>query len=211
MDGPRREEAVGTRDIEMLILRLTAVIFVFALLRFRREGKDTGRETVLYLIVVAASATVNLLRNGGGGLFLALAGSAAALTLAFPFLAGRRAYSADIVAPAAAGALLGPLGGPAVLLLAAVIHIVRLSPGRQPVTADLFAVPGFPSVAPNEPRDPSLLEILENRRSVEERSPRGNSGGMERNDPSPDAAETAPWRTSLAVATLAALMTGIFI
>ena len=192
-------------ETETLILRLIAVLFVFALLRVCRRGKESGRETVLYLIVVTASATVNLLRSGGGGFLMTMIGAIAAFAVSAPLLARDGVALRDIAAPVAAGSLLGPFGGLAAIAIAAVIYTIQRATGIQPADADMLA-PRF--------RDPgpvgwsscrSVLAILENRRL--RKAPRTQLAGA-----APSlAADTLPWRTSLAVAVLAVLMTGMFV
>lgn len=193
-------------ETETLILRLIAVLFVFALLRICRRGKETGRETVLYLIVVAASAIVNLLRDGGGGFLMTLTGAMAAFAVAAPLLAMEKIALRDIAAPVAVGSLLGPLGGLAAIAIAATIYIVQQSPGIQPATTDRL-VPWFTGPG-TEPKGScrSILAVLENRRL--RKTPRDDRDDSAE---SPAAIEVLPWKTSLAVATLAVLMTGIFI
>ncbi len=202
---PEREIVVGIWETETLILRLTAVIFVFALLRICRRKKETGRETVLYLIIVAASATVNLLRAGGGGFLMTLIGAMAAFAVSAPLLARDRIALRDIAAPVAAGSLLGPFGGLAAIAIAAVIYIIQRSAGRQPMVSDRLTPRFVPSGTWTNPAGRSVLAILENRRL--RKNPRCNQD---------DCGITAgidmlPWRTSLAVATLAVLMTDMFV
>lgn len=206
MDCPWREIAVSIWETETLIIRLIAVLFVFALLRITRRGKETGRETVLYLIVVAASAIVNLLRDGGGGFLMVLIGAMAAFAVAAPLLAMDRIALRDIAAPVAAGSLLGPLGGLAAIAIAAAIYIVQQSPGIQPVITDRL-VSRFAD-AGAEPRvsSHSVLAIVENRRLRKApREYRDDAGVI------PAGIELLPWKTSLALATLAVLMTDMFI
>ena len=211
---PWREIAVGIWEAETLILRLIAVLFVFALIRICGRGKETGRETVLYLIVVVASATVNLLRSGGGGFLMVLIGAIAALAVSAPLVVRGRATSADITATVATGSLLGMLGGLTAVSIAAVICIVQRSTGRQPATIDRFAHHLADSSSMFEPGSRSILSMIEKRRLW--RGP-GRSGDCNAGtDCDTDAVRQAgiemiPWRTSLAVATLAVLMTGIFI
>ena len=192
-------------ETETLILRLTAVIFVFALLRICRRKKETGRETVLYLIVVTASATVNLLRAGGGGFLMTLIGAMAAFAVAAPLLAKDRIALRDIAAPVAAGSLLGPLGGLAAIAIAAVIYFIQRAAGRQPAVQDRL-VPKFARSATGTiPTSRSILAILENRR-LKKPAPAIQDEG-----PITASIDILPWRTSLAVATLAVLMTDMFI
>jgi hypothetical protein len=206
MDCPWRKIAVSIWETETLIIRLIAVLFVFALLRICRRKKETGRETVLYLIVVAASATVNLLRNGGGGFLMTLIGAMAAFAVAAPLLAMNRIALRDIAAPVAAGSLLGPLGGLAAIAIAAAIYIVQRSPGIQPADTERLA-PRFADMGTG-PRAScrSVLAMMENRRL--RKTPREF-----RYDATviPAGIEQLPWRTSLAVATLAVLMTDMFV
>ncbi len=204
MGSPGWEIVVGIWETETLILRLTAVIFVFALLRICRRKKETGRETVLYLIIVAASVTVNLLRAGGGGFLITLIGAMAAFAVSAPLLAKDRIALRDIAAPVAAGSLLGPFGGLAAIAIAAVIYIVQRSAGRQPMVSDRL-IPRFASGMWTDPAGRSVLAILENRRL--RKAPRRN----EDDRGITSGADTLPWRTSLAVATLAILMTDMFI
>jgi hypothetical protein len=194
-------------ETETLILRLTAVIFVFALLRISRRGKETGRETVLYLIVVAASATVNLLRSGGGGFLMTLIGAMAAFAVSAPLLAKDRVALRDIAGPVAAGSLLGPLGGLAAIAIAAVIYILQRSTGLQPAMSDRL-VPRFADISPGYmPAGRSVLAILENRRlKNRHRFLRAEDGSGV-----PETVYLLPWRTSLAVAVLAVLMTDMFV
>ena len=161
---------------------------------------------MLYLIVVTASATVNLLRAGGGGILMTLIGAIAAFAVAAPLLAMDRIALRDIAAPVAAGSLLGPLGGLAAISIAAVIYIVQKSPGAQPAMTDRL-IPGFtrPDTVPGASCC-SILSILESKRlrkiTMEDRDDSaGTASGI----------ELLPWRTSLAVATLAVLMTDMFI
>jgi hypothetical protein len=196
---------VGIWETETLILRLTAVIFVFALLRICRRKKETGRETVLYLIVVAASATVNLLRDGGGGFLMTLIGAIAAFAIAAPLLAMDRIALRDVAAPVAAGSLLGPLGGPAAIAIAAVIYVLQRSAGRQPVVSDRFIPIHADTGLSAKPYGNSILAILENRRFRKNPFNAMNEGVM---IPQLD---MLPWRASLAVATLAVMMTDLFI
>ena len=232
---PEREMAMSIWDSETLILRLIAVLFVFALLRFYRKGNATGRETVLYTIIVAASATVNLLRTGGGGLFLTAVGIAAALAVAVPLIvrsslsSGSRVSARDVAAVAAVGAILGPLGGLAAMAVAAAIYAAHRLPGRQPALTDWlaprFAMRSGRAFLPGK----SILALIENRRL------RGHLGGPDEGGPdecgpgecgpedgdsisgsgsSPGRSprvESLPWKTSLAVAMLAMLLTGVFI
>ena len=206
MDGLWREKAVNIWEPETLILRLTAVLFVFALLRICRRKQEAGRETVLYLIIVTASATVNLLRDGGGGFLMTLIGAMAAFAVAAPLLAMDKVDLRDIAAPVAAGSLLGPLGGLAAIAIAAVIYIVQKSPGAQPAILDRL-IPRF--AAPDIGTSESCRSIL----AIQERR-RFGKVHREESACTPErqtAIESLPWRTSLAVATLAVLMTGIFI
>ncbi len=206
MDCPWREIAVSIWETETLIIRLIAVLFVFALLRICRRKEETGRETVLYLIVVAASATVNLLRDGGGGFLMTLIGAIAAFAVAAPLLAMDRIALRDIAAPVAAGSLLGPLGGLAAIAIAAAIYIVQQSPGIQPAITDRIA-PRFAD-ADARPGSPcrSVLAMMENRRLRKTpREYRDDAATL------PAGIELLPWKTSLAVATLAVLMTDMFI
>ncbi len=201
-------------ETETLILRLIAVLFVFALLRICGRGKETGRETVLYLIVVTASATVNLLRSGGGGILMTLTGAMAAFAVSAPLVARDKAALRDIAAPVAAGSLLGPLGGLVAIAIAAAIYIVQRSPGRQPAMMDR----PFPRFADSgsgfRTGGNSIMAIIENRRLRRNPGRSGDStAGTDRNTDTVRQAgiEMLPWRTSLAVATLAVLMTGMFI
>ena len=213
-DCPGREIAVSIWETETLIIRLIAVLFVFALLRISGRGKETGRETVLYLFVITASATVNLLRSGGGGFLTTLIGAMVAFAVSAPLVARGRAASRDIVSTVAAGSLLGPLGGLAAVAIATMIYIVQRSPGRQPVPMDRF-VPRFAdSGAVLKPFGRSVLAMIENRRL--RRDPGKSRDSAAVTDRDTDALRQAgiemmPWRTSLAVATLAVMMTGLFI
>jgi len=206
MDSPWREKAVNIWETETLILRLIAVLFVFALLRICRRKKETGRETVLYLIVVTASATVNLLRDGGGGFLMALIGAIAAFAVAAPLLAMDRIALKDIAAPVAAGSLLGPLGGLAAIAIAAIIYIVHQSPGVQPKMTDRL-VPKFTGPDTGQRKScRSILTILESNRL--RKIPMEDRDDIVETD---SGIELLSWRTSLAVATLAVLMTDMFI
>jgi hypothetical protein len=209
------EMAMSIWDSETLILRLIAVLFVFALLRFYQRGKDTGRETVLYIIIVSASATVNLLRYGGGGLFLTIVGALAALALSVPvimrdrLMLRDRVSIRDVAAVAAAGALLGPSGGLAAVAIAAAIHLSQRLPGRRPELTDWL----LSGVTLNRerplPEGRSILMMIESRRLHE--SPRAQAVDGPATERAPARAETLPWRTSLAVAMLALLLTGAFV
>jgi hypothetical protein len=210
---PGRENSMSIWETETLILRLIAVLFVFALIRVCGRGKDTGRETVLYLVVVAASAIVNLLRSGGGGFLMTLIGAIAAFALSAPFVAKGRAAPRDITAAVAAGSLLGPLGGLIAVAIASVICIVQRSPGQESPLMDRFASRFRESAGPFIPQGRSILAIVENRRLRKGcgMRARGASAALESEAGDRSDIETIPWRTSLAVATLAMLMTGIFI
>jgi hypothetical protein len=214
-DCPWREKAVSYWETETLILRLIAVLFVFALLRVCRRGKETGRETVLYLIVVTASAIVNLLRTGGGGFLMTVIGAMAAFAVSAPLLASDRVALRDVAAPVAAGSLLGPLGGLAAIAIAAAIHIVHRSTGVQPAVMDRIAPRFSDHGAWPMASCSSVLAVLENRKlrgiPREYRDARLADAGENDGAAAPAFIETLPWTTSLAVATLAVLMTDMFI
>ena len=137
---------------------------------------------------------------------MTLIGAMAAFAVAAPLLAMDRIALRDIAAPVAAGSLLGPLGGLAAIAIAAAIYIVQQSPGIQPAITDRL-VPRFVD-AGTGPRAScrSVLTILENRRL--RKTPR-----EDQDDASviPAGIELLSWRTSLAVATLAVMMTDMFI
>ena len=202
-------------ETETLILRLITVLFVFALLRVYGRGKATGRETVLYLIVVTASAIVNLLRSGGGGFLMTLTGAMAAFAVSAPLVARDRATLRDIAAPVAAGSLLGLLGGLAAIVIAAAICIVQRSTGRQPAIMDILVPRLADSGAAFRPGGCSTLTLIETRRL--RKTPRRDQDdstakpGGNADTRIPAGIEILPWRTSLAVATLAVLMTDLFI
>jgi len=214
-DCPWREKAVSYWETETLILRLIAVLFVFALLRVCRRGKETGRETVLYLIVVAASAIVNLLRTGGGGFLMTVIGAMAAFAVSAPLLASDRVAVRDVAAPVAAGSLLGPLGGLAAIAIAAAIHIVQRSPGIHPAVMDRIAPRFADHAAWPKASCRSVLAVLENRRLGG--TPRDHQDGSSAGAGGHDGAavnaviDMMSWRTSLAMATMAVLMTDMFI
>lgn len=209
------EMAMSIWDSETLILRLIAVLFVFALLRLYQRGKDTGRETVLYIIIVSASAIVNLLRYGGGGLFLTIMGALASLALSVPIIMRDRLMLADsvsirdVAAVAAAGALLGPAGGLAAIAITAVIYLSQKLPGRRPELADWLQLRMTLSRNRTVPAGRSILTMIENRRLRDDPGVRADYG------PAAEKAgarvESLPWRTSLAVAMLALLLTGVFV
>ncbi len=197
---------MGIWEKETLLLRLIAVLFVFALLRICRGKKETGRETVLYLIVVTASATVNLLRSGGGGFLLSIIGAIAAFSVSAPLLARDRIVQRDLAAAVAAGSLLGPLGGTAAIGLAAAIYLMQRATGLQPALRDRLIPSLAGPAAAADASHLSILAILERRGSRKTAAdhfsiPAGASAGI----------AALPWRASLAVATLAVLMTGMFV
>ncbi len=142
-------------------------------------------------------------------------GAMAAFAVSAPLLASDRVAMRDVAAPVAAGSLLGPLGGLAAISIAAAIHIVQRSPGIQPAVMDRIA-PRFaergtwPKVSCR-----SVLAVLENSRL--RGTPRecrdGDSDGAAGHDCADAHAviDMLPWRTSLAIATLAVLMTDMFI
>ena len=202
-------------ETETLILRLITVLFVFALLRVYGRGKATGRETVLYLIVVTASAIVNLLRSGGGGFLMTLIGAMMAFAVSAPLVVRDRVAFRDIAAPVAAGSLLGPFGGLAAIVIAAAIYIVQRSTGRQPAIMDIV-VPRFTdSGVAFRPCSRYALTLIETRRLRKTRRRDQDDSaaklGGDADSRIPAGIEMLPWRTSLAVATLAVLMTGLFI
>lgn len=141
-------------------------------------------------------------------------GAMAAFAVSAPLLASDRVALRDIAAPVAAGSLLGPLGGLAAIAIAAAIHMVQRAPGIQPAVMDRIA-PRFAAYGA-WPRSSSrsVLAVLENRRlaaTPEEHRDDRSSGGGPDVAAVPAAVEMLHWRTSLAVATLAVLMTDMFI
>lgn len=136
---------------------------------------------------------------------MTLIGAIAAFAIAAPLLAKDRIELRDIAAPVAAGSLLGPLGGLAAIAIAAVIYIMQRSTGRQPIVSDRL-IPRFAHAGTTtRPASYSILAILENRRLREGPFISQYEDGI---IPQID---MLPWRTSLAVATLAVMMTDMFI
>jgi hypothetical protein len=212
---PGREEAVSIWDSETMILRLIAVLFVVALLRICGKGKDTGRETVLYLTVVTASATVNLLRSGGGGFLMTAIGAIAAFAISAPLITRDRSQLREIAAPVATGSLLGPLGGLIAIAIATVLYLMQRSRGCRSMVTDIFprpiSVPREESLSPRS----SVLTLIENRR-LGRKTDRDRGASCLTEDryvaeESDTSVESNSWRISLAVATLAVLMTGVFV
>lgn len=146
---------------------------------------------------------------------MTLIGAMAAFAVSAPLVARNRVALRDIAAPVAVGSLLGPIGGLAAIAIAAAIYIVQRSPGRQPAMMDRL-VPRFAgSDAGCNPTGRSILALIENRRL--RKPPRRNQDDSAA-EPGGDADARIPagiemllWRTSLAVATLAVLMTDMFI
>lgn len=136
---------------------------------------------------------------------MTLIGAIAAFAVAAPLLAKDSVELRDIAAPVAAGSLLGPLGGLAAIAIAAVIYIMQRSTGRQPVVPDRL-IPRFEHTGTSmKPASYSIMAILENRRLRKDPYGARDEGGI---IPQVD---MLPWRTSLAVATLAVMMTDMFI
>ncbi len=115
------------------------------------------------------------------------------------------ALTLSIAAPVAAGSLLGPLGGLAAIAIAAVIYIMQRAVGRQPIVQDRLVPKFSPSGAGTTSASHSILAIIENRRL------RKTAPAIEDKDRVAVTIDMLPWRTSLAVATLAVLMTDMFI
>jgi len=132
-------------------------------------------------------------------------GAIAAFAVAAPLLAKDRIELRDIAAPVAAGSLLGPLGGLAAIAIAAAIYIMQRATGRQPVVSDRLMPMFTHTGSATSPASYSILAILENRRLGKDPFISQDESGI---IPQID---MLPWRTSLAVATLAVMMTDMFI
>ena len=142
-------------------------------------------------------------------------GAAAAFVVSAPLVTRDRAKLRDIAAPMAVGALLGALGGLIAIAIAAAIYVVQRSPGRQPAMIDRLVPRYANSCARFSPSGRSALSLIENRRlritARRDQDDNAAEPGGDADARIPTGIEILPWRTSLAVATLAVLMTGMFI
>jgi hypothetical protein len=117
----------------------------------------------------------------------------------------------DVAAPVAAGSLLGPVGGLAAIAVAAALYLAQRSPCHRPVLMDRFDLERSVAGGGKAISDRSVIAAIESRR-IGQRT--GGSGQDERTPSGAEAVplrETLPWRASLAMATLAVLMTGLFV
>lgn len=189
--------------IETTLIRLMAVIFVLALVH---GGSERGRSAIaLFALLTAAFLSVNFIRGGALGLAFSLAGAAPAPLLAAPFVLRGRIAPHAVAAAAAAGAVLGPAG----LLAAGCVTVLlfgidRFRTAGCDACPDRFDRPqatagGAGAEMPFEtPARPRPWQI-------------GDPLAPGRPEPAPVAARAIPLRIQFAVATLAALMTDLFV
>jgi hypothetical protein len=190
-------------EAETTVIRLIAVVLVFALLHARRSR--SGSWIAFNILTVVACAAAHFLRGGAEGLAWALGGAAVAAALSVPLalrgIVGLRVSGASI----AAGSVLGPAGAAATLGITAVLHML----GRLPGTGadpfpDRFEL-GVPEMEPESAG--SVLTQME----------RGRLGGATDDGfacagaAAAAGSGTVPLQFALAAATLAALMTEAFI
>lgn len=191
-------------EAETTVIRLIAVVIVFALLHGR--GSRPGRWTALNILAAVACAVAHFVRGGPADLASALGGMAVAAALTVPLALrgsdGGRVSAASI----AAGSVLGPAGAAAALGMAvALAMLARMAGSGGAFIPDRFE----PALAEAEPASGrSLLMMMERGR------PLAGGPGADGSRGGPDSAPATgpiPPRIILAAATLAALMTEAFV
>ena len=192
-------------ETETTVIRLIAVVFVFGLLHGR--GSRTGRWMALNLLTLVACAVAHFMRGGADDLASALGGAAVAAVLASPLALYRRIGSNETAAMIAVGSVLGPLGAAAALGITAALHMLgRLAGAGCGLFPDRFAI-GMPAGDPSI--GGSVLAAIERSRlsRVTVSTSRAACGAAAEGPPP----QAIPMRVTLAVATLAVLMTEAFI
>lgn len=192
-------------EAETTVIRLIAVVLVFGLLH-GRKGRS-GRWLAFDLLTVVACAVAHFMRGGTGDLVSALGGAATAAALAVPLallgMTGTRVTAAAI----AAGSVLGPAGAAATLGITAALHLLGRLAGRgSDHFPDRFEL-GVPDI--ETAGGGSLLAMIERGRFVSGRV--SDQGSSPARPAAAAAGGTIPLRLTLALATLAALMTEAFV
>jgi hypothetical protein len=191
-------------EAETTVIRLIAVVLVFALLHGR--GGRSGRWIVFSMLAVTACGVAYFMRGGAGDLVSALAGAAVAAALTVPLALSGRISRRTSAAAVAAGSVLGPAGAVATLGVTAALHMIARLAGTG---AGLFPDRFEPLPMEAEERgDGSLLTTIERGRFARRIAGTGSTSAV----PAPaQISKTIPLRITLAVAMLAALMTEAFI
>jgi len=191
-------------EAETTVIRLIAVVLVFALLH-GRSGRS-GRWIVFNALTVAACAVACFIRGGAGDLLPALGGASIAAGLTVPLALRGKIGAQTSVAAVAAGSILGPAGTMATLAVTAALHMIARFAGTG---TGLFPDRFEPMpIEAEESGGRSLLTTIERSRFArrEARARAACAGQAQAASPG-----TIPLRITFAVAMLAALMTEAFV
>jgi len=192
-------------EAETTVIRLIAVVLVFGLLH-GRSGRS-GRWIAFNMLTVIACAVAHFMRGGAGDLASALGGAAMAAALTVPLalrgMTGRHVTAASI----AAGSVLGPTGAAAAFGITVVLHLLGRLAGRGGFLFPDRFVLGIPDI--ETPAGGSLLTMIERGRFG--RGPVSDTESARMSSTATAASGAIPLRVTLALATLAVLMTEAFI
>ncbi|MCD6379794.1 hypothetical protein J7M07_05040 [bacterium] len=195
-------------QLQTMFLKLLAVLFILVILT-----SNSKRNLLTSIIVVAImSISVHTFRDGINGLYFSVSGIVISFFLTIPIHFNRKTTKSRFVYSTVAGAITGPLGSILVFtILFFFLALSRLFKSQQLVFSNIqqMMVPIQPTSLGEENLKSQLARIEANRMN-EENNYGNSSQSLETERKSPQL-RTGPWKTILAMSTLAVIITGMFI
>jgi hypothetical protein len=195
-------------QLQTLFLKLLAVLFILVILT-----SNSKRNLLAAIIFVAImSIAIHTFRDGINGLYFSTSGIAISFFLTIPIHFNRKATKSRFIYSTVAGAITGPLGSIVVfIILFFFLAISRLFKSQQLVfsSSQQMMVPIQPASLGEENLKSQLVRI-EATKMNDDSNYGNNTQPLEPEQKSPQL-RTGPWKTILAMSTLAVIITGMFI
>ncbi len=202
---------MGTYHFQTLILKILAVAFIMIIIT------SSPKKSVLTAIIFTAAMSLafHAFRDGIGGVYFSASGIFISLLLTTPIQFYEKTSKSVFVYSAAAGAITGPLGSILVfIIIFTFLAIAKLFKSRQfMVLSNLHNLAFYPqSAIPSQETLTSQLARIEASRMDNESGQTGEiEYKYEDEEKTPNNIRIAPWKTILAMSTLAVVIIGVFI
>jgi hypothetical protein len=205
---------VDTYQLQTLFLKLLAIFFIFAILT--NNSKKTIPLTIVYIAVI--SIAIHTLRDGLTGLYFSTSGITISFFLTIPihFHFNNNTTKSKFAYSTAVGAITGPLGSILVFMIFFLIFFLFLAVSKffkpqQLVLSNIqpMIIP-IQGPTPGEENLKSQLARIEASRMDNENDYIDDIKSSERERNSLRL-RFDPWKTILAMSTLAVIITGVFV
>ncbi|MDZ7860831.1 MAG: hypothetical protein U5O15_09270 [Candidatus Krumholzibacteriota bacterium] len=202
---------MGTYHLQTLILKILAVAFIMIIITSRPKKK------VLTAIIFTAvmSLAVHAFRDGISGVYFSVSGIFISLLLTTPIRFYKKTSKLGFLYSAAAGAITGPLGSILVfIILFTFLAISKLFKSRQLMVLSNFRNPALLlqfTIPAQENLTSQLSRIEASRMDNENGQPDGLEYKYEDGEQMTKNIRIGPWKTMLAMSTLAVVIIGVFV